>query len=78
MRKINFFLLCCFGALTASGQGNFYFGQYFFEYDTLPCPFNSNETVIFPKGGSFFDNFILQYTAPQACTCFRWKVKREN
>lgn len=50
MRKINFFLLCCFSTLAGFGQGNFFFGQYFFEYDTLLCPFDGNKTVVYPRG----------------------------
>jgi len=48
MRKINFlflFLLC-----TPAAFGQFYYSTIFSGFDTLPCPYNDAETVIFPKG----------------------------
>lgn len=48
MQKINFFLLCIFCTTTAFGQ--FYYSTAFFNYDTLPCPFDNTKTLVFPKG----------------------------
>ena len=63
MQKIIYFLFCCLLSSAMFAQSIIYSNS-FFEYDNIPCPFDNNQTVLYPKGWIVYQTLDDTWNGP--------------